>query len=385
MLYQKILNKLDEQRGLSDKLAALAGYKTGQALRKSLKENREFGSFQGLINLVQELFPSDEVKMMGEYARTLDPNKQTARYMVEYCELNKLMDTKEYLMEQMLSCSNAQSKEWANVYYIEHEFSKGNIDLNKTIEMYGRINSKYADTLVAKEIYKAYCYSTKQMFNMTYPILIGIENYFESIKDKYIKENFMGRYHLLVSEHFTMNNELDKSRAYCEKIIKEVSIKSLKAIAYLQLGNSYIIDSFEKSYEYFIKAFDYASSINENIIIDIKRSLSFLHNVWNKYNTYLIHESNHVSDRHEIIFSLYNENKINEANEKMNEIDFDYLTDNQKAFNLYLKGRLTGDIACFSESIIYFKKSGDMLFRRLPIIELQKFNIPESVLSALMY
>ncbi|WP_137743346.1 AimR family lysis-lysogeny pheromone receptor [Robertmurraya siralis] len=385
MLYQQILNKLDEERGLADQYCTIAGYKNGNALRKSLRENREFGSFQGLVNLVQELFPNDEKQLMAEYAMTLDPNKQTARYMLEYCELNKLTYAKEKLLNDMLKCSNSQSKEWASVYYIEHRFSKGEINLDDAMQKYGKLAVKQPETIVAKEIYKAYCYSTSQIFNMVYPVLIGVENYFSEIREEYIKNSLIGRHRLLISEHYIMINEIEKAREYCLKLINEIECKHLKSVAYLQLGNSYIISNFDMSYDYLKKALNLIENYNINVITNIKRSLSFLHNVWNKTNSYLDCSSEHPSDVHEVAFSLFNNGEKGKAISILNQLDFSKLSDNQKAFHLYILGKIRGDLNAFTNSIIYFKKSGDVMFRQLPIIELKKFNIPESVLRAMTF
>ncbi|TCI99579.1 hypothetical protein E0Y62_27295, partial [Cytobacillus praedii] len=128
MLYQKILNKLDEQRGLSEELALISGYKNGQALRKALREQREFGSFNGLVKLVQELFPNEENQLLSEYALTLDPNKQTARCMLEYAEIYKLTVLRRELVTKMKDCSNIVSKQWAEIHEIDINYIKGEIN-----------------------------------------------------------------------------------------------------------------------------------------------------------------------------------------------------------------------------------------------------------------
>ena len=65
------------------------------ALRKAVREKREFGNFYGLVKLVQELFPKEEKQLMSEYASIVDPNKKTARCLLEYCEVNGLKSTKK--------------------------------------------------------------------------------------------------------------------------------------------------------------------------------------------------------------------------------------------------------------------------------------------------
>lgn len=382
MLYQKILNKLDEERGLADQYCTVAGYKNGNALRKSLRENREFGSFQGLVNLVQELFPNDEKQLMAEYAMTLDPNKQTARYMLEYCELNKLMEAKEKLMKDMLECTNSQSKEWANVYYVEHRFTKGEINLNEAISAFGALKPKHLESEIATEIYKSYCYLASRMHDIIMQIMVGLEYKIEQLKEKYIKESFLGRHSLLLISYNVRKGNLKIARKAALEIFERNSMLPFLTLICLHIGNSYIMESFETSYFYLKKGLECAAN-EPHLRSGVISSINFLHNVWGKESDFIKFNSKDYSDLHEVAFYYINKNEVVKAEEVLNSICIEKLCDNSKGFHYYLRGKISHDINTYSESVSFFIKSGDVYFRQFPLLEMRKLNVPESIINAL--
>src|SRR5690606_32658891 len=120
MLKQKILQKLDAQRGLADKMAKIAGYSSGSALRKVLKnENKEVTKFYGIIKVLRVLYPDEERQMLKDLAQTVYPSKHMARVLLEYYEVNKMVEEKRVLINRMLECNNLLSKERATIYHID--------------------------------------------------------------------------------------------------------------------------------------------------------------------------------------------------------------------------------------------------------------------------
>jgi tetratricopeptide (TPR) repeat protein len=150
------------------------------------------------------------------------------------------------------------------------------------------------------------------------------------------------------------------------------------------LGNSYIIDDFDQAYTTFKKALEFCGNRYKNLQANIKTSANFLCNLWSKNPNYLVLNSKEHKDVTEIAFYYIQKGQKTEADKVLKSIDVDNLTYNERGFYHYYKGLLTKDVDCFAESIINFKLSGDVYYRKLPLLELKKLNYPESILKALI-
>lgn len=389
-LKQIILNEIDNRpRGYADELAKISkGFSSGSALKKALKKDSpEFDDFFPLVNIVEYIFPDrdEQKRLMGEYALTLDPNKQTSRYMLEYCEINGLRKIKEQLLEAMINCKNTTSQEWAEVYRIEHSHARDEINLNKAVHLYSNLNPKHPETIVGSEIYKSYCYLKDKQYDMVYHSLMNVEFYIEQISEPYIKDLYNGRYLLLLVSHYIRNTNVDYARELCNKIIDEVSYPEMQTWANLHLGNSYIITDFDKSYSYLVKGYELSVGKHNNANKNIKRSINFLHNVWNKKSPYLNLESKDASDVHEIAFYYVNNKQYTEAEKALNTVNVEALNSNQLGFNLYIRGLMTKDMNILAKSVRSFQKSGDYFFMQLPLIQLKNMGIPECIIKVMAH
>jgi hypothetical protein len=383
-LKQMILNECELQRGLAEILAKKAGYSSGSALKKILKdEKKEFEKFSALLDIVKTLFPDRKTELMAEYALTLDVKKQTARYMLEYCALNRLNDTKEYLIEQMVNCNNATSKDWAEIYETDSKYLSGQYNLDKAISSFSSMNPKQSETKVATQIYKAYCYLDEQLTDMVYSALVGVSVDIQEIKDDYIRDIFMGKYlHLLIA-YYVDKGDLINARKHCLELIEKVNLPQFLTVAYLNLGNSYIVDNFSESLNYLTKGLNLSEDRFVETNKAFRRSLNFLHNVWGKNSEYLDLHSKEISDQHEVAFYYVNNKQNSKALNILDGLDQSQMSDKQKGFHFYIRGKLTNDMDMFYDSVYYFKEAKEFYFRRLPLLELQKLGASEREIRAL--
>jgi tetratricopeptide (TPR) repeat protein len=384
-LKQRILNEIELKKHLSDEVVKLSGYADLSGFKKPLKnETKEFeNKFYGLVDVVRFLFPEDEKKLIAEYALTVDPKKSTARHLLEYSEINGLTGMKEDLISRMIECGNGSSEEMAEIYQIEWLHSQEKIGINEAVKRFSNINSKQPEIKAAIEIYKSYCHLVEQQFDMIYHCLIAVDEYIKEIKEPYIKNMFHGRYSLLMIEHYSRKDDLTKAREFCYELLNNNTLDLYKGWAYLHLGNTYIVESFDKGYEYLAEGIEIATKRFRGLENNLKRSMNFLCNVWNKDPKYLDLNSKSSSDIHEIAFYYLNKGQITEAEKTLNKVNLDEISFNSRGFHYYLRGRLTNNMDYYAESVINFKQSGDMYFRKLPLLELRKLNIPDSIIKAL--
>jgi hypothetical protein len=91
-------------------------------LTKVLRDpSKEFDSLFGLIRIVRYIFGEDEKKLMEQYSTEIDPNNKSARHMLEYLSVHRMLESMKSLIDKMLDCKNVKSKEWAKVYTIQYE------------------------------------------------------------------------------------------------------------------------------------------------------------------------------------------------------------------------------------------------------------------------
>lgn len=95
-LRQRILNDIESTRGLATKMAKLAGYATAAKFKEMIsKENGDIEKFDGFVRVVHHMYPEEKFELMSEFAKTLNPNTITARFMLEYLTLYKLAEDKK--------------------------------------------------------------------------------------------------------------------------------------------------------------------------------------------------------------------------------------------------------------------------------------------------
>jgi hypothetical protein len=383
-LKQMLLNACEQERGLAVELAEIAGYSSGSSFMKVLKdEKKEFAKFYGLLKVVRHQFPNKEKELMTDYALTLDPNKQTARVMLEYFNINNMMEERKLMINSLLSSKNSISKEWASVHEIDYCYLNKEIDFNEAIKRLSSLTLKCDEMKIVAEIFKSYCYLDEHEYNMIKRSMDTISNNFDSIKDDFIKEILFCRYSILLVGYFVRTQKKMKVRDICWSLIDQVDDEYFKCFAYLHLGNSYILEDYQKSYNFLMNGYSIAKDKFERVSFALRNSINFVSNLWKKDTVLLNLHSKEVSDIHEVSFYYIQHGQNEMARRTLNQLDFKELTVNQKAFHCYYRGLLDKSMKKFSESVIYFKKSNDFFFRQLPILELSKMNIPECVVEAL--
>jgi tetratricopeptide (TPR) repeat protein len=383
-LKQRILNELDNgEKGFSDKIAKLAGYSSGSALRKVLTDDKkEFGKFLGLVKVVRELFPKEEKRLMTEFSLSVDVNKKSARYMLEYLNFNYMYDELNKLIDLMKNAANVESREWGKLYEIDQMVVRKELSPSEALTRFSQVNVKSDEMEICLEIMKAYSFFDIQKYDMAVNFVYPILDEIEKIKEEYIKDIFLGRSLSLLAECEIRLDNVDLARKYCQRTLKEVYEDNFKVRAYLTYGNSYIISDFDKAMELFDRALKLNS--DKRITIEIKRSMNFTCNYWGREIPFSNITDDRATDLHEKAFEQINKNNIMKANEILDSIDFDQMNENEKGFHYFLKGMVSKSIEDFSKSVINFKLSGDRHFVKLPLIELQKQGVNEMLLNAML-
>lgn len=382
MLYQKIITKIKDNSTF-DQFASLAGYRNGQSLSRALKTNREFDSFNGLVQLVQDLFPDEHIQLMGKFANEINPKNKTARCLLEYLNLHNQFDTLRALIDNMMTCGNATSKEWATIYDIDLRITEGKLSIMEALNEFGKINPKTVDLTVCLNIMKSYCYLIEKNYNFAYQFVLTQEGLLSGISDDYIKDVFLGRILLIQSECQYRNNNIDVARDIQKRIIDEINENRIKTVCYLHYGNSLIMESYDQAISMFNKGMELIKN-NQLLVLNFKRSINFTCNFWSNDPLYLDKESKNPSDIHEIAFYNINQGCMVEAIKLLDTINKDELNNNSLGFHCYLRGLISNNENDFCESVINFKKSNDYFFIKLPLMKLQQQGYSEMMIKCIL-
>lgn len=375
-LKEMILNEIDNQpRGYAEILAPISGYNNGSALKKPLKdEKRDFDNFNGLVNLVKFLFPNDELKLMEEYSKTLDPCNKSARIMLEYLSSHKLLDSLEELIDKMAECKNKESKEWSKLYRIQLEWSANYYDLDileilKTLNEF-KTNIPELNTLIS--IMKCNSYYKQKMYKMALELSKDIPSIINDIKDDFVKSAYMVKFNEIMSYlSLRVCNDSENARKYAENVLTLNIGQTFNAYAKYIIGFSYFFTSYEKAKESLNDSVKIYESLHRHkAAIDVKEELELLDVVWDKdvFSVYYCEKYRYYwMARKEIEFN------INCAN-----LDLD------DPFYYLIKGMKENNNNALLQSIIRFVKRGDMFLANLSRIELLKRSCDEDVINDLL-
>jgi tetratricopeptide (TPR) repeat protein len=377
-LKMKLKNMFEENRGLAGEISKKIGLSNATSLSKFVNlPEREMDSFNNLLSLVKELF-NNEKQIMSEYILTLDPNKKTARYCLEYTQINKMYDIHTVLIEKMKNCKNTESKEWAAIYDIDYKYSFKVTNASDTVTDIIICNPEKLEMKAYAALLKAYCYYEMKCLSLMDESVRLCRILIPQIKDEYVRNSYISRLSLLASVSNFNSGNIEASRSYGEFGLTSNNV-SINRWIYLSLGNSYLFESYEKSMEYLKKSLEVSV---ENGFKDseeeAKKSINFLNILSNKQPAYEIKDN--ISRVHQEAFWASKNGMMEVAEMKLTSMDKSKMNKMQLAFHNYYLGKVLNSKTNILTSIRLFKQCGSLFYLQLPVIELQKMGeCPEMI------
>jgi hypothetical protein len=374
MLRQMLINELEEQWGRSTELSKMAGYSNGSSLKKALKkEEGDIEKFDGFVRLVHELFPDNKFDLMTAFAKTLNPQKLTARFMLEYAALYNLDELKTYLIEQLGNSTNKESNDWSFVYGIDEKLIKREISEYEAINKLSTHKYNCPEMKVYSKIVQFYCYYDMRNFYMMEALYQDIQNEIEEIKKQFVKDSYYARLFLIECAVNLHSKNIGELR---EKLfLIENALDPIKVVAYLQVGNSYVLTNYEKANKLFNKANELTP---EKYKTQIKKSMNFNNILWDKIDQYI-----EDGDKSNKLFYYAKTGQIERGLELAENINLYSYTEQQKGFHFFYMGLLLNDKSMFYKSVEHFNKCGEKFYKTLPILELKKAGESSYILDAL--
>lgn len=376
-LKQMILNKINnENRGYVQELASISDYSSGSALAKILSdEKKEFKKFSGLIKLVRYLWGNESLKVMVNYSKEVDPNKMTARNLLECLVTCREFEAFNNLLDRMDACKNEESKEWARIYRLQYNYELANVpaDFINVMNSLNQINVTITELKIYKRMLKSYCYEQLGDFNIVKIMSDDLKLEIDLIENDYIKDSYVIRLNEIMSYNYLrVHNNPEAARECANKILDSNARKAFKAYAYYIIGYSYFFSSYDQAKNNLNKSIElYESLDRKNDVKDLNHKIKFLSIYWDK---------NEYEDYYNIVnWLLFNLKKGKDISKQ--------LTENKEKIDdemyLYLEGLCLKSEKKLMLSLIKFTKKSDFFLANLPKIELLKMGYDAEIIEEL--
>ena len=385
-LKQMIIGKCHKNVVQQKELAKIAGYNPlGGGFSKWLNEpDRDITDFNGLIGVVKKLFPYTESELLTDYAKSLDENRKTARYMLEYASVNNLKDLASHMREKLNDSRNSISKAWAEIYTIDHKAFTNQITLHESISLAAEyIHHEHPEVRAYSRLIQIYGYHDMKINTAVDELMKLAEKDIDEIKDTFIRDSYAARLAVIAGHDYLHSGDVKNARLQGKKILLSSSCPNFKTLANLSIGNSYLFESFDNAKKYLKKALELCYMQNDTYYAkQVRSSLNFLHNYWSKSVPYQM-DDNSISTSHDKAFQLIKQGNKEEALLLLNSINLDDCTECEKGFNYFYRGLISNSKDDYYTSIMYFKNISEKFYRNAALIELKKIGENEVLLRTL--
>jgi hypothetical protein len=309
---------------------------------------------------------------MIKYSNEIDPNKKTARNMLEFLASFREFDVLNNLLDRMEVCSNKESIEWAKIYRMESKYQSvdGTDDINNLIQEISNIYITRPELIVYKKIYIHYCCYLKKDYDSMEFLLKQIKKEAKLISNEYIKERYLIKVNEIeaYTNLFSYNNK-EASRECADWILESSATTAYKAYAYYIKGYSYLYSSYEEAINYLNKSIELYNKINRQRDVDeVNKDIEFMKIYWDKDV-----DCNYIENK------LFKKAKHGqEIQNELNSVDLD------PEFKLYYEGYQKKDNKKLLLSLIKFVKNNDLFLANLPKIELLKHGYDNDIISEMI-
>lgn len=382
MLHERIRRTIDEKKNNLDqrKISKIAGA-TESSLSRFLNGMEEL-NFASVMKVVQHLYPEEEKEIMGEYALT--QKSRNARFALEYCELNNLLVCVNQLIEKLSASANPVDKEWAKLYSFFELYkhrATNKISMGEVIYQLELFDPKEVEMKVMKQILKAYIYVVLEDFSSLINNTQNIENLIMQVKSNFLVSSFNVRHGLIMNYICLLSNDVESSRYYSYLVLKQDYYENVKALAFNALGDSFMLEDYEKASHYFTESKYLNEKFNQSYNLNIaERNLSFLQSYWKIEREFTLPLDSHFNKAN-YTYYLIQKGDIELAKKYLDEVDVKSIPSISRAYFYYYCGLIDQKRATFYHSVKWFQLSRDLFHIKLPLDELLKLGEDKDILA----
>lgn len=375
-LFNKILTKnLESSKTYSKELEKAVNVPRNTISDYKTKPNSEIENFQLLLNIVRYLDKDREYEIMADYARHSNPNRKTARYMLEYFSCNRMLTEMDSLLIRMeKEAKNKQSIEYAKVYRLQYRRQTQDISPEELITELNNIKVTDHTLTVFIDIIKCYCYYDKDFHMEALDLTYKIQKEVELVKEKYLKNTLTAKLHEISSYiSLWIHNDFEQATIHANKVLDSELGYLYRGYAYFILGYAQFFSNYESSKENLEKSLSIYEMVDSKAgMQNVRDAIEYLDVFYDKRN-----ES---TDYKNISMKYYNMALHNQELPG----EFDSLKDQMGEENYYLiKGVSENNCDYLMLSMIKNVKTGNAFFANFPRLELEKRGYNKMILDEL--
>ncbi|MCM3278737.1 AimR family lysis-lysogeny pheromone receptor [Bacillus velezensis] len=371
---QELKYLLDNEKITMNGILDSTNLKTRSRLYEMVNGKREtLKDFENILNIAKYAFPDTFEEKLEDYICSLaesDPSRMIVVEAMEWADASQRDELTDFVVDKLKNCNNIKCKEYGNVYYLHRQLTKGEITAHEALVASGKLGLKQMETVVFSRLMVLYKYLELRQFDTLSDMARDIHS--EIVENEsFISRSYSSRIQTLLANMSLTQGDLVNTRKHAELAVYESNNPRFLAFGYLHLGNSYLFESFEKSKEKLLMGMEHAKRYPERYK-QLRRSMVFLDNYWNKGQAYLNHDSDEIEDIQGIIYNHIQNGRKEVALDMLIKLEDRNQNDNLKGYHYYFKGLIDENIANFYLSVKHFKLSGDKFCVTLPLVELQK-------------
>ncbi|MFE5429531.1 AimR family lysis-lysogeny pheromone receptor [Peribacillus simplex] len=304
---------------------------------------------------------------------------------LEYFDNYKMKQEKRLLIDQMLLSEDQNEVEWATLYDIDDHYTAKRISDVQARKAYNDFKPFNRDVETGIKIFKCYMYAEEQNFGFLDDYTMGLENEIDVISNDYIRGMYKVRFSIITLTSLVAKDYIKEARQICEKLMNENLDNYYSSLVSLQYGNTFMLDNPAKAIEIYEKGLILTNSEERCEVIksNLENSLDFANILIGNYPKYLKFESKNPSDVHNLSFWYLKKGNKVIGESLLNTVDYDSLTDVQKAFHHYYRGFVSEPMKHFAKALTYFKLDREFYFRKLALYELEKLGVDINLIEAL--
>ncbi|GAA0368738.1 AimR family lysis-lysogeny pheromone receptor [Bacillus horti] len=380
MLQHHILQALNKKKGINQKRLAQVARTNESSISRFLHDFEEL-NFEGILRIVQFLFPSQEHDML----RLIIPKfrSRNARHALDYSIMHRLDQEAEHLITVLKSSTNPVDKEWATIYTLIHKRNLNSLPLLEQLKQIEIFHPREPDMKVLKMVLHAYiCFDLH-----LYPFLslhsFEVDEKLKQLKSTFMRQSLNVRYSLLMGYYSLNMNDITKARWYYSSILDQAFFKHMLPTVYFYLGQSYLYEDYEQAYylmSYAAHAF--AEAGREDLYHTSQLMLSFLQSYWRVDRDFPFELVSYAEEL-EYIYYLIQLDQKEQAKSFLTKLDIHHVPSHSKGFVYFYLGLLYGDKEFFYHSVEWFRLTGNYFYCQLPLRELRKMQENRVILRVL--
>ncbi|MCC2526783.1 AimR family lysis-lysogeny pheromone receptor [Bacillus halotolerans] len=313
--------------------------------------------------------------------REVEKTNVDVKVQLEMSDINEQYETTEKLIRKLINSNCSIEREWAEMYKIKRNLDTGEINAHQALKKIGKLDPKTQEMRVFTYIIPLYHY----LRYAEYTNLVEMYNLadVDLIKDnEVIKKSYYNRLVALLASANLSQNNLVGARYLCSYGIHNTHTDRFIAYSYLNMGNSYIFENYDKAKENFLEGLKHSMD-NPDRKLQITRSLAFLENLWGKENKWINRHSTKQDDLYGQAFELIVKKEHDQAIIILDQLFNTGLCDNQLGFHYYYLGLIYDHQDFFLKSVEHFKKSGEKFYLECPLSELRRLGADNKFLELL--